>query len=440
MRLTSCLALATMALASTVTISARTPRSYHQAATDTILKDHNIIILGDSTRMSEATERELLEKFYLNQFENTREPDAPYFLFMSRESNLVMGMGGDVKLRAYFDPGNSLPGSSFSPYDIPMERNELMRNKLSTTPAGTGLYFRVIGRNRKIGSYQVYIKARFDGGPTNDFKLNKAFATINDWTVGLATSTFSDGAAEPPTVDANGTTLSMNYSTLLVRWLHQFKKGFSMAASLETPRCGFEYSYQADGQPTAKPRAQSVPDMLAMGQYQWAPGQHVRLSGIVRWLPYRNLISGTNHLARGWGFQFSTVFNPVPKMTCYGTLNLGRSYVNNSGDFLLGAYDLIGSRSHPGKMCTFPSWTYLVGASYYYSRKCFSTVSFGEARIISHRTNDSYKYGIFGAVNFFYNLTPRIQFGSEFSWGKRAEWGGDTAWGRRLSASAQFSF
>lgn len=426
------------------TLSARTPRTtIRQEARDSAIRDHRIILLGnsDNGEPSIESQRELLERFYVNQFENTRQPDAPYFLFMSRDANLAMGIGGNVKLRAYMDPGNSLPGTSFSPYDIPMDPDGLNRNHLGTTPAGTALYFRVIGRHRRLGSYQVYIKAKFNGGTGRDFNLNKAYATLNDWTLGYATSTFSDGAAEPPTVDDNGTTLSMDYTTMLVRYLHTFKKsGISVAASVEAPRMSFNAPDPVDGAAAAVARSQSVPDMVAMAQYQWAPGQHVRLSGIVRWLPYRNLVTGKNHTSKGWGFQFSTVFNPMPALTVYGTFNCGRSYTNNSGDFLLSDYDLVGVTGVDGKMSTIPSWSYLVGASYYFNRRLFTTLSFGQARVTDSGLDDQYKYGLFGAANLFYNLTPRIQFGTELSLGKRSDFSGAHAYARRLSIMAQFTF
>lgn len=423
-------------------VQAQQVSDYRQQAHDSLVSDHHIIYMGGSTAQpSQDESRRLIEQFYIDQFENTRQPSAPYFLFMSRDSNFAMGIGGDVRVRGYFDPGNSMPSSSFSPYDIPMERTELNRNHLGTSPSGTALYFRVIGRNQKIGSYSVYIKAKFNGGNGSDFKLNKAYATINDWTLGYATSTFSDGAAEPPTVDANGTTLGMDYTTLLVRYLHTFSKtGISLAASVETPSLAFKPDKLADGTEAAVERSQSVPDIAAMAQYSWASGQHVRISGIMRWLPYRNMVNGTNHTPIGYGIQLSTVLSPIRELTLYGTFNIGRSYTNNGGDFLLGKYDLVANPTTEGGMKTIPAWSYLVGATYYFNPKLFTTVAFGQARVTSGKLSDQYKYGLYGAVNIFYNLTPRIQFGGEFNFGKRVEFSGDHAYARRISAMAQFSF
>lgn len=410
---------------------------------DSLLRNHHIVYVGpdNGASLDEGEQRKLLENFYRDQFENTLLPDAPYFLFMSRSGNMAMGLGGEVKLRAYYDPGNSIPSTGFAPYDIPMERNELNRNCFATTPAGTALYFRLIGRNRTLGTYQIYIKAKFNGGDGNDFKLNKAYATVGDWTLGYATATFSDGAAEPPTVDDNGSTLSMNYTTLLVRYMHTFKKtGISVAGAVESPKTVFGPSSSEEGKEVAAARSTIAPDIVAMTQYEWAPGQHVRLSGILRWLPYRDLLNGRNHTPLGYGLQLSTVFSPIRPVTVYGTLNCGRSYVNNSGDFLLGNYDLVGNASTPGLMSTLPSWSYLIGVTYRFSPRLFSTVSFGQARVTDSNLVDQYKYGLYGGANVFYNFTSRFQIGGEFSFGKRVNFDGASAYGRRISVMAQFNF
>lgn len=432
-----------MALVGLAALGAQAQRPLRNIQQDSLLNNHHIVYVGpgdETVKPDSEEQRKLIENFYLDQFENTLLPDAPYFLFMSRSGNMAMGFGGDVKLRAYYDPGNSLPGTGFAPFDIPMERDDLNRNHFATTPAGTALYFRLIGRNRRLGTYQVYIKAKFNGGTSNDFKLNKAYATVGDWTLGYATATFSDGAAEPPTVDDNGSTLSMNYTTLLVRYMHTFgKSGVSVAGAVESPKTVFGPS-SAGTDTLAAARATSAPDIVAMAQYQWAPGQHIRLSGIMRWLPYRDLVSGRNHTPMGYGFQLSTVFSPINPVTVYGTFNCGRSYVNNSGDFLLTNYDLVGDATDPGHMRTLPSWSYLIGVTYRFNRHFFATCSFGQSRITESDLVEHFKYGLYGGANLFYNVTSRFQIGGEFSFGKRVNFDGQYAYGRRISVMAQFNF
>ena len=193
--------------------SATTP-TVRQETLDSLVADHHVIYFGDNQKavLPDDSIRSLIMHFYIDQFRNYQDPAAPYFLFMSRDANMAMGVGGMVRMRAYFDPGNSMPGPAFKPFDIPLADTPLNRNHFGTTPSGTSLFFRVIGRNSRIGTYQLYIQTKFNGYEGRDMRLSKAYATVNDWTVGYATSTFSDGMALAPTVDANGSTMSMDFT------------------------------------------------------------------------------------------------------------------------------------------------------------------------------------------------------------------------------------
>lgn len=435
MRLIVSLSALMLSLTAAVTISATSPvEQQHEA----LVNDEQIILFGQGPNPDTDSIRHIIESFYYDQFRNFQDPQAPYFLFMSRDAKLAMGVGGMVRMRGYFDWGGTTGVPGFSPYFIPVTRDELNRQSLGTTPAGTALFFRVIGRNKNVGDYQLYIEANFNGYGSRDFHLKKAYATINDWTIGYAASTFGDGAAVAPTVDSSGPTMKMDGTNVLVRYMHHFRKsGIYVAGSVETP----SMSIQDNGTTTAA-RSEFLPNFAAMVQYEWATGQHIRLSGITRFLPYRDLVTGRNHQAVGYGVQLSTVFRPVAPLTVYGTVNGGKSYSNFGGDFLLGKYDLVEDTENPGKLNTVPGWGYFVGLQYNFSPQLFMSATFGQGRYLPSAgvQGTDYKYGLYSAVNVFWDLTPRIRMGAEFNVGKRQDFNGEHGWGRRVGALAQFSF
>ena len=403
-----------------------------------LVNDHKIVFFGEGETPESDSIRNLVENFYYDQFRSFQDPQAPYFLFMSRDTELAMGIGGVVRMRGYFDWGGTTGIPGFSTYFIPVKRDELNRQVLGTTPAGTALFFRVIGRNKRLGSYQLYIEANFNGYQSRDFHLKKAYAVLNDWTIGYAPSTFGDGAAVAPTVDSSGPTMKMDATNVLIRYMHHFRKtGMYVAASVETP----SMTLQTDGTQTAA-RSEFLPNLAAMVQYEWATGQHVRLSGIARFLPYRDLINGRNHQAVGYGFQLSTVFRPVAPLTVYGTVNAGKSYSNFGGDFLLGKYDLVTDTKNPGKLCTVPGWGYFLGLQYNFTPQLFMSATFGQGRYLPSTgvEGTDYKYGLYSAINVFWDVTPRIRFGAEANLGKRQDFNGEHGWARRVGALAQFSF
>lgn len=411
---------------------------------DSLMADHKLVFFGEGSLSPEQDSiRTLVENFYYDQFRNFQDPAAPYFLFMSRDAHLAMGVGGQVKMRGYFDWGGAVSGSSFVPYDIPMTPDPLSRQRLGTNPSGSALFFRVIGRNHNFGVYQLYIEANFNGYHGRDFHLKKSYATVGDWTVGYTSSTFGDGAAVPPTVDGAGPTMNLSATAMLVRWMHSFKNkdnskhAWVVAASVEAPKMALQ---EVKSQTAA--RSEYLPNVAAFVQYEWSRHEHVRLAAITRFMPYRNLLTATNEMPVGWGVQLSSVASPMRNLTLYATVNGGSSYSNFGGDFLLGQYDLVTDPGRPGVLKRVPGIGYIFGVQYDFSSRLFSTVSFGQGRYLptEDRPATDYKRGTFAAVDLFWNITPRIRTGAEFCLGERTDFSGAQRFARRAGAIMQFSF
>ncbi|MDE7396195.1 MAG: hypothetical protein K2M98_00550, partial [Muribaculum sp.] len=305
------------------------------------------------------------------------------------------------------------------------------------TPSGTALFFRVLGRNKTLGEYQLYIECNFNGYQGRGFNLKKAYAVINDFTIGYASSTFSDPSALPPTVDAQGPNNKMSPTSVLVRYMPTFRNRWTVAVSVETP----DPSISTDNVATRK-LSNWMPDFATFLQYNWGRSEHVRLAGIVRTLSYRDLLTQTNHYKAGWGLQLSSVAHPLPQITTYATINYGHGYQSLGGDLMIGSYDLVGIQDKPGTLYAPASLGWCLGLQYNLRPNLFVSVSASQNRYLpSHPVGaDEYKYGLFGAVNVFWNLTPRMQVGAEFDMGRRNNFSGAHRSARRVGAMAQFSF
>lgn len=417
-------------------------RSLPDRQIDTTLNSNKIVFI-DGKPAPEKTQhyvdsvRKVIATFYYDQFRNFSDPGAPYFLFMSKDANLAMGIGGCVRMRAYYDWGGAIPASGFAPYLIPMHPSPTDMKHFDTTPAGTCIFFRVIGRNKLLGNYQLYIEANFNGYKARDFHLKKAYAIINNFTVGYANSTFSDPMAVPPTVDAQGPNNKISPTALLVRFMPVIKNKWVFAVSAETP----SPELAVDNEKTASV-SNWMPDFAAFAQYQWGDGEHVRLSGILRTLSYRDLISNKNYNKVGWAVQLSSVAHPWPQVTTYATVNYGAGYGSLGGDLIVGKYDLIGYPGRPGKMYAPRSLGWCVGFQYNFLPNLFMSISASQSHYMpSHDVDDSeYKRGFFGDINIFWNMTARMQLGAEFDLGRRQNFDGTHRWARRIGAMCQFSF
>lgn len=423
-------------LAAAGSLAALHGQTMTEIAMDSTLRNHKIIFFGKGDEPSQDSTLRLIRTFYEDQFRHFQDPLAPYFLFMSKDANLAMGVGGVVRMRGYYDWAGVVPSPGFAPYLIPMHKDPANRRKLATTPAGTALFFRVIGRNKSLGNYQLYIEANFNGYQARDFHLKKAYGVINGFTIGYANSTFSDPGALPPAIDASGPNAKMSATAVLVRYLHEFNSGWSVAGSVETP----DNAIDANNTTTAN-IDQYIPDFAAFGQYAWKSG-YLRLAAITRSLSYRDLVAGKNHTVQGWGLQLSGRWQPDNRFTFYGAFNGGRGYSSLGGDWLMGKYDLVNDPEHPGKMYSPYTIGGYAGIQFNLNPSMFFSATYGGTRYMPrHDANpDEYKTGKYIAVNYFWYLTPRISCGVEVNLGRRENTDGHHAWARRAGAFVQFSF
>lgn len=358
----------------------------------------------------------VISTFYYDQFRHFQDPDAPYFLFMSKEAGLSMGIGGSVRMRAYYDWNGAVPTSSFAPYTIPMTPDALSPRRFATTPAGTGLFFRVIGSHSRIGNYQFYIETDFTGYQSRGLKLKKAYAMLNDFTVGYATSTFSDPAAQPVVIDAAGNNNKYSNTSVLVRYMPCVRNHWHLGVSLETPSTSVDQTLTA-----ARPLSEWLPDVAALVQYQWAQGQHVRMSAIARSLSYRDLSAMVNHNLVGWGLHLSSVFHPAARFTTFVNLTGGRGIAGLGGDMQYGHYDLLADPKRPSELYTPLTFGWTLGLQYNFRPDLFVSVAASQTHLSTrHDTpGDEYMNGTFACANVYWNILPRMSVAAEVDYGRR---------------------
>lgn len=402
-----------------------------------MMQSHKLLFSAGEDEAYDDSIARTIELFYLDQFRSFSDPELPYFLFMSKDTKLAMGIGGSVRMRGWADFDGAVPTNGFIPYMIPTPNDPDQSRAIGGTPGGTALFFKIVGRDVLKGNFMAYIQADFSGANNVGFKLKKAYVIWNDWTIGYAASTFSDPAAEAPTIDGAGQNGTTSHTTMLVRWMHTMKKHWQIAASVELPSSQID----ADGVNT-KALKDYIPDVSAFAQYQWGHGEHVRLAGIVRTLPYENLITRDRRSLVGWGIQTSALVYPVTRLGLFAEINYGKGYSAYMGDLSVGSYDLVPDGSTPGKMYAPESFAANIGLRYNFSTKFYSCLALGQVRYYpSYRPDPTdYKYGQYLAVNLFYQPTPRLLAGIEYLRGARHDFSGTTGTANRIDVLFQFAF
>ncbi len=402
-------------------------------------KSHQVVNITPGEEIDSLSEAQIINMFYYDQFRHFQDPLAPYFMLMSKTSQCAMGVGGAVRMRGWYDWGGAMPNSAFIPYNIEIPGNPARERWFGTTPAGTAIFVTAFGNHERFGRFQLHIEANFNGYGSRDFHLKKAYASVGDWTLGYTNSTFTDPAAQPPTVDAQGPNAETSDTNVLLRWMHTFKERYVVALSVETPAGAIPSRANA-----YTGCSDYMPDFAAFAQYQWGDGEHVRLSGIVRGLGYRDLVNAANHKVTGWGVHLSTVFRPVAPLTVYGAVITGKGIGSIVNDLRNSPMDLVGDPEREGRMFAPLSFGWYAALQYHFRPNLFSTVVFSAERFLPKHEptceNLTYKYGLYSAVNVFWDITPRCRTGIEYNFGKRQDIDRQHSWAKRVSLVAQFSF
>lgn len=423
-----------------VRISDTTSMYPEEAQRAALIKDSKVIYVNaeGGNYASRDSAEALMIKFYDDQFRHSRDPEAPTFTFMSKDANLAMGVGAKVALSGWFNWNGYIPGSDFSPYSIQIPKAPETNRSLNGSASGSAIYFSLIGTNEKIGDYRVYIQGGFSGYANKGFKLKKAWIQIRDFTAGLAPSTFSDPASEPDVLDTGGANGKVSKSNLLVRYMKTFRGKWSLAGSVELP------SSQPDvSDSKVSKMLDYVPDIAALGQYQWNRGlSHIRIAGIIRSMGYRELTTESTHHVTGWGVLLGSTVKAGKNVTIYAQGSIGQGMSAYTGDLSNGNYDLLSDPGNPGHLYAPTTVSAIFGLKYYWMKNLTSTLALGTLRnFAKNGTNDgTYRYGQYLAANIIYNITPRFHIGMEYEAGKRMNYNRTHGNANRLLATFVASF
>lgn len=407
---------------------------------DAIVNKTKFVFETDNHPLTQAktdSARALVATFYMNQFRNFQDPDAPYFMLMSRSADMALGIGGVLKLRSWYDWDGSIASLDLSPSLIQIPKDPSAKRNLHATPHGTSLFFTLLGRHPLLGHYMGYIQGEFTGYGSTTFSLAKAYLTFRRWTMGYATSTFSDPGAEPPAI-GSGVNGKLGRTNFLARYVHTLRGNWTLAGAMEFPSS----KIQTDAT-TAKCN-DWVPDFVWMGQYSWGSGKasHVRLGLLMRGLAYRDLLDGRNHLLPGWGLQLTSVWATPSPVTLYGIVSVGQGHQSYNNDMSKGTYDLIPDPRRPGRLYAPMSANFNLGVRYQWLPNLFSVLALSEVTYHpAHAVAGSeYRYGLYGGLNLMWNITPRLLAGAEWSVARRADFNGASASVNRAEAMLQLNF
>lgn len=394
-----------------------------------------IVLSGDRTHPNHASN---VAQMYSRTNLAFEDPAAPRFLFLDKKGEVALGIGGYLKAVGMYDFDGAVDNNDYITNLIPVHNDPAQRQRFGATAANSTIFLKLVTSPTKVGRVIVYIQTNFTGDNGGyGLKLKQAYVSVGHVTLGKARSTFADGPAMAPTVDDQGPSGQVTAKNMLVRYTTSDYKGFSAAISAELPSVTYTNAL------STKTISQRVPDIPIYLQYAWdKDNSHIRLSGILRQLSYRDLVDNKNRFETGWGIQLSAVANIVGGLGFFGHYTYGKgigTYINDlSGE----NYDLIPSANRDGRLHAPGSAGWTAGLQYTFSDNFFVSASYSRAQLYNTAgmTSDTYRYGQYIAANAFYNVWGDLRIGLEYLHGTRKDISGLSGKSNRIDAALQYSF
>ncbi|MDE7412103.1 MAG: porin [Paramuribaculum sp.] len=393
-----------------------------------------LIVTGDAVKGAD-----IVGVLYDASGRHHTEPVGPRFLFLDQQGHVALGIGGYLKGIAQYDFGGAITnGTNFTPYDISIGKVPGQQSRFYGSANNSSIFLQLVGRTSRWGYYQMYIGTNFTGNGATGYglKLDQAYFKIGNLTAGLTNSVLVDGAVGTPVIDTKGPAGEISYKTFLLKYTPDITKNISAGIGVEYPNATYTVNS------TVSSINQRVPDFPAYVQYQWNNGDsHVRLSGLIRALSYRDLVTSTNHLQLGWAAQLSGMVKIIPELTFLYQGAYGRGYAAFVNDISGQGLDLVPAET-PGKMMAPRSTNYELGLQCDITPRLFMTACYSEARMygIKYLGPDTYRYGRYVSISGFYDVIDDMRIGLEYLHGTRTDFSGAMGKANRVNVMLQYSF
>ncbi len=398
----------------------------------TMEKDVTTLLFNDKADKAEV-EKTLKE----NAPQAPNDNGLPRFAIVGKDKDFYLGIGAQFLGEGAFTWGDNISSNPlFTPSTLsPAKPGNGGNTQFAWQSSSVYLNFVAMpGTDNQIG---LFFKGNFLGS-NNSFNVFHFYAKYRGLTAGYTASAFTDGAAEPLTIDFEGPN-GYPYLTLFTAYWHQnFTKNFSGAIGIDAPTASFTPSNSTERV------SQRIPAIPLYLQYAWNDGgSHVRLSGLIRPMQYRNLDAGKNKTITGGGVQLSGMSSIVGGLSA----NFNAAYGKGIGSYLqddngLGL-DAVATKT-PGKMEAVKTLGITGGLSYAFSSKVSTNITY--SHLVNWLPDDAlvsdsqYRYGDYVAANVIWNINKFVSAGVEYDYGHRKDFNGLGLHANRLQCQLAVTF
>ncbi|MBD5308552.1 MAG: hypothetical protein HDS15_04670 [Bacteroides sp.] len=361
----------------------------------------------------------------------------PRFIIVGKDHQFYLGLGAQFLGEGVFDWGDDMPSPILmTPSSIvPSTPGNGASTRFAWQTSSIYMNFVALpGTHNQIG---LFFKGNFKGA-NNTFHCHHFYARFRGLTAGYTTSPFTDASAESFTIDNEGPN-GYPYLTLFTAyWKQNFTPDFSGAIGIDAPSASITTGTRTS---TVNQRIPALPAYL---QYAWDGGNsHIRLSGIIRPLQYRDLVRSENKTIVGTGVQLSGMAGLVGNLS----VQYSGAYGSGIGNYLQDDTG-IGLDAVPtavdGTLKAVRSMGLTGGLSYSFSPKVSSNLVyshlsnwFGENTALS---DDTYRHGDYVVANIIYAVNKFVSAGIEYDYGNRRNISGSSLHTNRIQCQFAVTF
>ncbi|MBD5422524.1 MAG: hypothetical protein HDR49_05790 [Bacteroides sp.] len=385
----------------------------------------------------EADPADVEKAFKTNAPNRVRDNGLPRFAIVGKDHKFYLGIGAQFLGEGVFDWGANVPSTiDFDPSALTPATPGNGSN-LGFGWQSSNIHMNIVAMPHTANQLGIFFKAKFTG-PSNGFHVSHFYAKYRGLTAGYTNSLFTDGAAEPFTIDDEGPAGIPDITLFTAYWEQKFTNNFSGAIGIDAPTASLT---TGDKTATVNQRIPAIPLYL---QYGWQEGKgHIRLSGLIRPLQYRNLVKDKNATLVGAGVQLSGMTPIAGGLSAQFNATYGSGiskYIQDDSDLGL---DAVASTTD-GKMKMVRTMGLTAGLTYNISRKVSTNVSY------SHVTNwfgdsatsaaDAYRNGDYVAANVVYAINKYVSAGLEYDYGHRSAVDGSSLHANRIQCQFAVTF
>lgn len=365
-----------------------------------------------------------------------KENFLPRFAIIGQERQFYLGIGAQFFGEAVFDWGDNIPSAlNFTPSSM-TRRTPGNGGRIGFAWQSSSIHMNFIAMPNSNNQLGLYFKGDFasNGG----FKVSHFYAKYRGLTTGYTDSSFKDGAAQPFTIDNQGPNGYPSISLFTVYWTQDFGRGFSGSIGIDAPSVDFT------GSESAKKVSQRIPAIPLYLQYEYnGGGDHIRLSGLVRPMQYRNLAANHNSSLVGMGIQLSGITEIAGPVSLTYNATYGKGIANYINDDKGIGFDASPSKT-VGELTMARTLGVTAGLEFTFNSKLVANI------VYSRVTNwlgdnavsqpDQYRFGDYVAANIIYKINRFLYTGLEYDYGHTKTFAGSPLHSNRLQAQLALTF